>query len=150
MERISASQAKQNFGEVLSSAMLAPVAIERHGKVVAILARPDMLAQRDPLEARRQARAAQQAVEIARLMKHQQVAILLLSRPLDEAMALVALAQAEVDRWEALKTCSKVYIDLWREILRLSIPEIANAICSDWKGWGIALRQNSPWRVALR
>ena len=106
MEKVSASQAKQNFGEVLSSALVAPVAIERHGKVVAILARPEMLAQRDPWEARRQARAAQQAVELGRLMKHQQVAILLLSRPLDEATALVALAQAEVDRWETLKTCS--------------------------------------------
>ncbi len=150
MERVSASHAKQNFGEVLSSAMLAPVAIARHGKVVAVLARPDMLAQRDPLEARRQARTAQQAVENTRLMKHQQVAILLLSSPLAEATALVASAQAEIDRWEALKTCSKDYIDLWREILLLSIPELAKAMCSDWKGWGIALRQNSPWRVAMR
>ena len=150
MERVSASQAKQNFGALLSSALLAPVAIERHGKVVAVLARPDMLAQRDPLEARRQARAAQLSLEISRLMKHQQVAILLLSSPLDEAIRLVALASAEVDRWEGLKTCSQIYIDLWREILRLSITEIANAICSDWKGWGIALRQNSPWRMALR
>jgi hypothetical protein len=150
MKRVSASHAMQNFDEVLSSAMVAPVAIERQGIVVAVLARPDMVTLRDPLEVCRQARADQQAVENARLMKHQEVAIRLLSIPLAEATALVALAQEEVDRWEALKTCSKDYIDLWREILRLSIPEIANAICSDWKGWGNALRQNSPWRVALQ
>jgi hypothetical protein len=107
-------------------------------------------AQKYPLEARQQARTKQSAVETARLTLHQQLASRLLSIPVEDAIALVTLAQAEVDRWQVLGTSSKDYIDLWREILQLPIPEIAAAICSDWRGWGIALRQNSPWRVVLR
>ena len=37
MKHFTASQAKQNFGQLLKCAALAPVAIERHGKVQAMV-----------------------------------------------------------------------------------------------------------------
>ena len=37
MDKVTASLAKQNFGQVLELAASAPVAIERHGKVVAAM-----------------------------------------------------------------------------------------------------------------
>jgi len=56
--------------------------------------------------------------------------------------------QAEVRRWEELQSCSADYIEKWNVILQYPACEIARLICSDLDGWGVALRQNSPWKMA--
>ncbi len=42
MKTISATSVKQNFGSALAAAAREPVAIERHGKTVAVLVPPGM------------------------------------------------------------------------------------------------------------
>ena len=85
MRRFTATQAKQSFGDLLRAAQDGPVAIERHHQVQAIIASPDRFAQADEVEARRAARrlarAQQDIVERDRLIKHQQLAIELLTQP---------------------------------------------------------------------
>lgn len=148
MKSISASYAKQNFGEVLLMALEGPVSIEKHGKSVAIMSSPSLLKGQDRLELKKMARLQQKNIENERLIRHQKVAIRLLSDPEDIVINLIEKAKAEVRRWELLKSCSSDYIDRWDGILQKSSREISRLICSDLDGWGSALRQNSPWKMA--
>jgi hypothetical protein len=118
---VSASQAKQAFGELLARA-------ERHGKVVA-------------------AREAQRDVELGRLLAHQAIAIDLLVARARRRDALRAAARKEVDRWERDGLCSKDYIELWRKWLRKPVATLARLMTSDPDGWGNAMRQNSPFAL---
>lgn len=43
MDKVTASEAKQAFGNVLARAAVSPVAIEKHGKVVAAMVSPAWL-----------------------------------------------------------------------------------------------------------
>lgn len=61
MQTFTASQAKQNFGALLSQLAHGPVAISRHNKTVAVVMLPDTL-QTWP-NPRQQARAEQQQRE---------------------------------------------------------------------------------------
>jgi PHD/YefM family antitoxin component YafN of YafNO toxin-antitoxin module len=149
MRRFSSTQAKQSFGDLLRAAQDGPVAIERHRKVQAIVASPDRFAELDAQEARRSARrlarAQQDLVERDRLIKHQQLAIDLLTQPASERSALIRRARAVVDQWRARGLCSVDYIDRWSRLLALPPRELAQALASDADGWGTALRQNSPF-----
>jgi PHD/YefM family antitoxin component YafN of YafNO toxin-antitoxin module len=91
MRRFSSTQAKQSFGDLLRAAQDGPVAIERHRKVQAIVASPDRFAELDAPEARRSARrlarAQQDLVERDRLIRHQQLAIELLTQSASERSA---------------------------------------------------------------
>ena len=53
MNTVAASRVKQNFGEILALAALAPQGIERHGKLVAALVPPDWLARQSSFDERR-------------------------------------------------------------------------------------------------
>jgi hypothetical protein len=145
MRRFTSTQAKQSFGDLLRAAQDAPVAIERHRKVQAIVASPARFAASDGLDARRLARAQQALVERDRLIKHQQVAIDLLTQPARHRKALVKRAHAVVDQWRSRGLCSAEYIERWSTILALPPREMAQAITGDAEGWGTALRQNSPF-----
>jgi PHD/YefM family antitoxin component YafN of YafNO toxin-antitoxin module len=149
MRRFSSTQAKQSFGDLLRAAQDGPVAIERHRKVQAIVASPDRFAELDALDARRSARrlarAQQHLVERDRLIKHQQLAIDLLTQPASARSALIRRARAVVDQWRARGLCSVDYIDRWSRLLALPPRELAQALASDADGWGTALRQNSPF-----
>ncbi len=149
MRRFTATQAKQSFGDLLRAVQEGPVAIERHHQVQAIIASPDRFAQADVVEARRAARrlarAQQDLVERDRLIKHQQLAIDLLTRPAPERQALIRRARAVVEQWRARGLCSADYIDRWSQLLALPPRELAQAITGDAEGWGTALRQNSPF-----
>jgi PHD/YefM family antitoxin component YafN of YafNO toxin-antitoxin module len=83
MQQFSSTQAKQNFGQLMKASALAPVAIERHGKVQAILMSPAFhsaaRATQDPLAERRLARLQQAGVEKDRLIRHQRIALDLLT-----------------------------------------------------------------------
>lgn len=90
MEQMTASRAKQNFGELLEAVARGPVAIERHKSIKPIVCSPEAFqrivegqsaASGQALEDRRVARAAQQLVEKDRLIKHQKLAIDLLLMP---------------------------------------------------------------------
>ena len=67
MEQMTASRAKQNFGELLEAVAKGPVAIERHKSIKAILCSPDVFRAAveghstpgQALQDRRAARAAQ-------------------------------------------------------------------------------------------
>ena len=148
MDLVAASHVKQNFGEVLARAALAPLGVERHGKLVAGLVPPQWLAQRDALDERRIARAAQQQVELQRLAAHQRLAIDLLCVNAAKQRGRIAAARREVDRWEAQQLCSPDYIDRWREWLALPVRQLVRRMCSDAGGWGTAMRQNSPFGAA--
>ncbi len=144
METISASHAKQSFGTVLARAALEPVGIERHGTLVAAVVPPGWLARAEALDERRAAREQQRQVELGRLLAHQRIGITLLAQPA-RRRALLAAARREVRRWEDKDLCSAEYIDRWREWLALPVAELVPLMCSDAKGWGAAMRQNSPF-----
>jgi PHD/YefM family antitoxin component YafN of YafNO toxin-antitoxin module len=150
MKQITSSQAKQNFGELLNDAAQNPVAIERHKKVRAIVCSPQEFQRRSSQETlladRRAARATHALVEKDRLIRHQRLAIHLLLAPRAEQNAMVAQAREEVARWRRDHLCSADYIDRWDALLALPVKELARAMGSESLGWGIALRQNSPWQ----
>lgn len=148
MDKVSASVAKQNFGNVLERAATAPVAIEKHGKLVAALVPAAWLERANLLDERRQAREQQKQVEQNRLMAHQQIAIELLSDDCRKQQLLEA-AKKEVSRWSEQRLCSQDYIDRWSDWLSLPGAALAKEMCSDANGWGKAMRQNSPFGVAF-
>ena len=151
MEQFSSTQAKQNFGQLLKAAAQAPVAIERHGKVQAMVGAPEFFlppsttASREEVAARRLARLNQVVIEKDRLIRHQRIALDLTILPAQARTAMIGRAQAVVERWRKERLCSLDYIDRWSAILRLHPKEMASAMVSDADGWGTALRQNSPW-----
>lgn len=153
MQQTTASRAKQNFGELLEALAQGPVAIERHKKIKAIVCAPENFqgarSAWSDLAERRHARAAQVWVEKDRLIKHQQLAIDLLTMPKSQSRALIGRARAEVDRWRHDRLCSPDYADRWDALLSMAIADLARGMCSDAAGWGAALRQNSPWHVVL-
>ena len=151
MQRMTATQAKQNFGGLMDALAQGPVAIERHGKVRAILCAPDTFADRsgrdDGLAERRAARAAQPLVDQGRLIKHQKLAVELLLMPRRQQREAIARARAEVARWRRERLCSQDYADRWDALLDLPVEKLARAMSDESLDWGRALRQNSPWHV---
>ncbi len=149
MERFSSARAKQCFGQLLKAASEAPVAIERHGKVRAIVGAPEFFspaqAGHDELAVRRLARLNQAMTEKDRLIRHQRIALDLVTLHRKARDDMIRSALAIVDRWRQEHLCSRDYIDRWSEILRLPARKMATAMISDLEGWGTALRQNSPW-----
>jgi hypothetical protein len=148
MDTVAASHVKQNFGEVLARAALGPVGVERHRKLVAAIVPPQWLLQHQLLDERRAARAAQQQVELHRLIAHQELGIELLCAPSPQQRKRVEAALHEVDRWEAGQLCSADYIQRWRAWLALPVKQLVQRMCSDAQGWGRAMRQNSPFTAA--
>ncbi|MGH8443751.1 MAG: type II toxin-antitoxin system Phd/YefM family antitoxin [Solimonas sp.] len=142
-QSMTATSVKQNFGLALERAAHAPLAIQRHGRTVALMVPPGQ-APGDPALERKLARAQQEKVEADRLIRHQRIALCLLLEPA-QAPLLVDGARKVVDRWERESQCSKDFIALWRQLLALPIASLAERMCGDLNGWGPALRQNSPW-----
>lgn len=153
MQQITASRAKQNFGELLEALAQGPVAIERHKKVRAIICSAETFGHRpDAVQAmaeRRAARSAQQLVEKDRLIKHQRLAIELLTMPEAQRDKHLLNARAEVQRWRRDRLCSRDYADRWDALLNQPLASMVRAMCDDSPGWGPAIRQNSPWSVML-
>ncbi len=147
MDKVTASEAKQAFGNVLARAAVAPVAIEKHGKVVAAMVSPVWLERSQQWDERTHARREQKAVEQRRLMAHQRVAIALLSLPEPGRRRLLQAARREVRRWQEGQLCSRDYIDRWNEWLALPKAQLVERMCSDAGGWGQAMRQNSPFAI---
>ena len=147
MQSISASQAKQNFGELLTRVAEGPVAVERHGKVEAVVCSPAVWARvqalADPLVDRQRARLAQDLVEKDRLIRHQKIALSLLGSSPRVAEKMIAQAQAVVARWKQERLCSQDYIVRWSKLLSLPRAQLALALTDEHEGWGRALRQNS-------
>lgn len=148
MDIVTASYAKQTFGSVLARAAQEPVGIERHGTLVAALVPPAWLERADALDARRAAREQQRQVELRRLMAHQRLGIELLAQPA-RRRSLIAAARREVVRWESHGLCSHDYIERWRAWLAMPVVEMVQVMCSEAEGWGPAMRQNSPFSLAL-
>lgn len=149
MEQFSSTNAKQQFGRLMRAAAAGPVAIERHGAVQAIVAAPEFFqpAERphDVAAGRRLARLNQQLTDQQRLIRHQRIALDLLTLPAKDSRAMVASARAVVQRWRDDRLCSPDYIERWSHILDLPPAQMAQRLSSDADGWGPALRQNSPW-----
>lgn len=149
MEQYSASQAKQQFGEMMKAAALAPVAIERHGKVRALVMAPAFFSAAtspaNPKMERRLARLEQELVEKSRLIRHQLIALDLLTLPAEQRDAMVQQARDAVQRWHAEGLSSRDYVDRWTQLLAMPVERMAIDMVSDMDGWGTALRQNSPW-----
>jgi PHD/YefM family antitoxin component YafN of YafNO toxin-antitoxin module len=149
LRKVTASQAKQSFGELMQAAQAGPVAVERHRKVQVVVVSPEHFAAStrlaDPKAQRKLARLNQTLVERDRLIRHQKIAIDLLTLPRADSSKLVKRARFMVERWRAEGLCSADYIRRWSDILRMPVKFMAAAIVSDQGGWGNALRQNSPW-----
>jgi len=151
MQQFTSTQAKQNFGQLLAAGALAPVAIERHGRVQAVLAAPHLwpdaqaTAQTDVLQQRQLARLNQTVLEKDRLIRHQRIALVLAlaSEPVRQRM--LADAQAVVARWQHEQLCSADYIERWSTILNMPMADMVEAMTGQNDPWGPALRQNSPW-----
>ena len=133
----------------MHAAQAGPVAVERHRTVQVVVVSPEHFAAgirlSDPKAQRKLARLRQELVERDRLIRHQKIAIDLLTLPRSEGMKLVKRAQAMVARWSAQGLCSGDYIERWTAILKMPVRGMAAAIVADQDGWGTALRQNSPW-----
>jgi len=146
MYTVTASQAKQNFGALIGQLSQGPVAIDRHQKIVAIVMSPESAAAvPDPRQA---ARAQQQQREQLRLMRHQQWAIELLCASKRVQQQHVQAARQVVERWHVEHLCSHDYIERWQQWLALPVSELAQRMCGDADGWGLAMRQNSPFTAA--
>jgi hypothetical protein len=146
MKTISASDAKQNFGELLADAAKGPVRIVRHGKAVAAMVPAAWLAQQPTqVNPRAAARAAQQALDLAREDKHRRIALALLTAPAKERKAMIDQAKRMVARWQAEQLCSSDYIEGWRAWLKLPAVELAQAMTSTDDAWAKPMRQNSPF-----
>jgi PHD/YefM family antitoxin component YafN of YafNO toxin-antitoxin module len=155
MQTMNASEAKQRLRHLIETLDAGPVAIERHKKVVAIVCTPASYAAATSrpeggLDGRRAARAAQALVERERLIKHQRWAIELLLMPESQRSSRIVKARNEVARWRSERLCSSDYADRWSELLALPVAELVVAMTSELDQWGNALRQNSPWHVAMR
>ena len=148
MDTVAASHVKQNFGEVLARAAQGPVGVERHRKLVAAIVPPHWLSQHGAMDERRAARAAQQQVELGRLMAHQQLGIELLCAEPAQLRRYIDAARREVDRWQDRQLCSADYIARWRAWLALPVKQLVQRMCSEAEGWGRAMRQNSPFTAA--
>lgn len=144
MIKISATQAKQHFAQLVAQAAGQVVAIERHGKVVAAVVPASWLDRLASLDERRAAREAERRLQLQRLLAHQRVGIRLLSSAA-ERRRLLGAARAEVSRWQEQRLCSADYIERWSAWLALPVAELVEAMCSDAQGWGPAMRQNSPF-----
>lgn len=149
MEQFPSSIAKQQFGQLIKAAGIAPVAIEKHGKVVAYVVSPERFNQAQPDDpqrsARQLARANQAMVEKDRLNRHHRIALDLVTLPASQRDQLIQNARAVVDRWKKERLCSTDYIRKWEQILSLDPVAMASTMVSDADGWGPSLRQNSPW-----
>lgn len=149
MRQFSSTEAKQHFGELLKAIEQGPVMVERHRKVQAVVLTPGhyaaMQARPDPQAERRAARLRQAMAEQERLIRHQRIAIDLLSLPAADRERLVAKARATVAFWRAEHLCSSDYVQRWSDILAQPARQIARLIVDDLDGWGRALRRNSPW-----
>ncbi len=146
MKSISASEAKQNFGELLAEAAKAPLRIVRHGKAVAAVVPAAWLEQHAAkIDPRLAARAAQREKDRAREDKHRRIALALLTASARERKAMIKQAQQMVDRWQAEHLCSADYIEGWRVWLRLPTAELAKAMTSNDDAWAKPMRQNSPF-----
>lgn len=151
MKRVTASQAKQNFGELLEGCASQPIAIERHNRVRAVVcsleAFESLGGHASALAKRHMVRAEQDLKEKQRLIDHQRAAIRLLVAPPKQARAWVDTARQEVSRWRRANLCSTDYCDRWEALLSQSVPALAQALGSEDLDWGPALRRNSPWSV---
>lgn len=146
MQSVTASHAKQNFGDLLAQAAQEPVCIVRHGKTVAAVVPPQWLEKyATVMDPRHAARAAMQERERMRAEKHQRIALLLLTQGPEERAAILDAARHMVDRWQDEQLCSADYIARWREWLNLPIVELALAMTSTSSPWAKPMRQNSPF-----
>lgn len=149
MQQFSSTQAKQNFGQLMKASALAPVAIERHGKVQALVMSPALhgaaqVAQ-DSMTERRLARLQQAIIEKDRLLRHHRIAMDLLTLAPAESERLIQQARNTVERWRREGLSSRDYVDRWAALLVLPVKQLAREMVADAEGWGTALRQNSPW-----
>lgn len=91
------------------------------------------------------ARAEQLLVEQSRLERHSRISNALLTETPEKVQELLNDAKDIVFLWRKEKTCSLDYIERWTLLLDLPVHELASLIVSDMDGWGIAMRQCSPW-----
>ena len=149
MDTVAASRLKQNFGAVLARAVLAPVGVQRHGKLVAAVVPALWLERQGALDERQAARDAQRQVDLQRLMAHQRLGLALLCATKARQASRIRAALKVVQRWEHEGLCSADYILRWRRWLALPLQRLVQAMCSDALGWGNAMRQNSPFAALI-
>ena len=63
----------------------------------------------------------------------------------DRAQAMIAAAWVVLRRWEAERVCGEEHIRRWSEILDRPLKDLALMLGDELDGWGVALRQRSPW-----
>jgi len=149
MKSVSASDAKQNFGELLADAAKGPVRIVRHGKIVAAVVPATWLEQNaSRVDPRVAARLTQQERDRSREDKHRRIALELLTVSAKERKAMIDQAKRMVDRWQAEQLCSLDYIESWRSWLKLPTAELAKAMTCTQDAWAKPMRQNSPFVLA--
>jgi hypothetical protein len=146
MRFVHATFAKQKFRETIELSKSGPVGIQRHGETVAVIAPVEAIC--DAQIGKRMALQQQKNVEADRLIRHQRIAIRLLTNPA-QAPAHIESAKKLVARWEQESLCSDHYISRWKKALSLPVAELAIEMSGEMDGWGTALRQNSPWPMTI-
>lgn len=98
---------------------------------------------------RRTARSEHQAKLAASREKHLKIAVKFALGG-SEAAALKAGALKMVGLWRERQLCSPGYIDRWQHILDAQPQQVALSLMAmDEDEWGPALRQNTPFAVAM-
>lgn len=108
-----------------------------------------ILAESAAMARRRTARSELQAKLAVSREKHLKIAVkFALGGP--DATALKSGALKMVKLWREKQLCSPVYIDRWQQILEAKPRQVAQSLLAmDDDEWGPALRQNTPFAVAI-
>lgn len=97
---------------------------------------------------RRQARADNQTKLAASREKHLKLAVKFALGGA-EAIALKQSALRMVRLWQEKDLCSPVYIERWLKILDAEPRQVAQSLLAMDDDWGPALRQNTPFAIAM-
>lgn len=98
-------------------------------------------------ELRRIALEEQKKKEAERLKFHKYVYEKMLSQEKDN---IIKKAEKYINKWEEKGTCSRFYIDTWRNLINSELNYYYDEIIANKNGNSLALMQNSPFVFLLR
>lgn len=107
-----------------------------------------ILSESPELARRRQARAQLQTRLAISREKHLKIAVKFALGG-EEAMSMKQSALRMVKLWKDKQLCSPVYIERWSHILAAEPQQVAQSLLAMDDEWGPALRQNTPFAMAM-
>jgi hypothetical protein len=100
------------------------------------------------LDARKAARAAKHQQDADLRALHERALVLVSDTT--RAPAVMARAQAAIERWESAHSCSPYYVEEWRRILADPVEGLRRHVLQPDAPNGVALMHNTPFGFLLR